>query len=536
LREYGKDGDEGMKISTHTGDPGAIRSTYGIIFCGAGSSGSVVAGRLAENSAVSVLLLEAGGDDDAPAVTEAAMWMQNIGSERDWCFSAEPNAQLNDRAVHFAMGKGLGGGSSMNGMVWSRGHRKDWDFFASEAGDPGWNYESVLKIYRRLEDWQGVPDRERRGVGGPVFVQPLPDPHPIVSSFKDAARSCGIPSYEDQNGEMMEGHGGCALLNLTVRDGKRVSIFRAYAGAVTHRPNLTVITGADVRRLLFKGKRATGVEFLFDGRVYGVSADRQIVLSLGAINTPKLLMQSGIGDQVELKRHGIEVIQHLPGVGENLQDHFNVAGCVWQSEAPLPFGTNGGGATAFWKSSPAIDTPDFQVIQAVFAYVNEDVRNVELPPNAWSILPGVVRPASRGRVRLKGPNPNDGLVIDAGFLNDPADMKAALECLSLSRELGNAPAMKCFSGPEILPGRLDPHDLQNFVRNAIMPQWHQCGTAKMGHDPSSVIDHRLHVYGVEGLMIADASVFPRIPTGNTMAPCVIVGERASEILRAEHGV
>src|ERR1700737_2117450 len=249
-----------------------LKSHYDFIVCGSGSSGSVVARRLAENPDVSVLLLEAGGSDEVPSVTEAARWVENLGSERDWKFVGQPNPHLKGRSMPLSMGKVLGGGSSVNVMAWARGHKNDWDFFASESGDTEWNYESVLNIYRRMEDWQGAPDPTRRGTGGLVFVQSAPDPNPIAPAMVEAARSIGMPTFDSNNGRMMEGDGGAAILDLRVRDGKRLSVFRTYAFPYMHRPNLTVLTHAFVTRLTLEGKRATGVEIVFNGRIERITA------------------------------------------------------------------------------------------------------------------------------------------------------------------------------------------------------------------------------------------------------------------------
>jgi choline dehydrogenase-like flavoprotein len=295
-----------------------LRSHYDFIVCGSGSSGSVVAGRLAENPDLHVLLLEAGGNDDARSVIEARQWIKNIGSERYWQFKAEPNRWLNGRAISLGMGKGLGGGSSINAMIWARGHKSDWDFFASETGDPAWSYESVLNIYRRIEDWHGAPDPKYRGIGGPVFVQPKPDSSPVGRAFFDGIRSVGIPIFENQNGRMMEADGGASIPDLRIRDGKRQSVFRSYVFPYMDRPNLTVLPHALVTRLTFEGKRATGVEISWDGRTHRIGAGREVIMSLGAINIPKVLMQSGIGDETELQRFGIPVVQHLPGVGRRI--------------------------------------------------------------------------------------------------------------------------------------------------------------------------------------------------------------------------
>jgi choline dehydrogenase len=511
-----------------------LKPQYDFIVCGSGSSGSVVAGRLAENPDVRVLLLEAGGDDDVPTVTEAHRWFENLATERDWQFVAQPNPHLNGRRMSLPMGRVLGGGSSINVMAWARGHKHDWDFFASESGDAAWNYESVLNIYRRIEDWHGAPDPQYRGVGGPVFVQPAPDPNPIAPAMVEGARSVGIPTYENHNGRMMEGDGGASILDLRVREGKRLSVFRTYAFPYMDRPNLTVLTHALVNKVTFNDKRATGVEIEYNGTIQRINAGLEVVLSLGAIHTPKVLMLSGTGDQAELQRLGIPVVQHLPGVGQNFQDHFAV-GCVWEYQEPLAPRNNGGEATFFWKSGSRLDTPDLQTCQVEVPLCSAETAAKFNPPvGSWTLFGGVVRPKSRGRIRLTGPNPRDPVQIEANTLSHPDDMNAAVCCVELCREIGNSAPLRPYSKREVMPGTLKGAALEDFIRSAAATFHHQTCTAKMGRDSMSVVNARLQVYGIQNLRIVDGSIMPRVTTGNTMAPCIIIGERAAEVLRADH--
>jgi len=511
-----------------------LKPHYDFIVCGSGSSGSVVARQLAENPDVSVLLLEAGGSDDVPSVMEADQWPANLGSDRDWAFQAQPNPHLNGRAIPMNMGKVLGGGSSINLMAWSRGHKNDWDYFASEAGDPAWSYESVLNIYRRIEDWHGAPDPKYRGTSGPVFVQPATDPSSVALAMLEGTRSVGIPTFENQNGRMMEGAGGSSILDVRFRDGKRQSVFRSYTFPYMDRANLTVLTHALVTRITFEGKRATGVECIYNGKTHRISAGHEVVLSLGAIHTPKVLMQSGIGDEVELQRHGISLVQHLPGVGQNFQDHPGI-GCIWEYQKPLTPRNRTGEATFFWKSDPNLDTPDVQTCQAGIPFAAaEMLARYNVPPGSWTMFPGIVRPKSRGRIRLTGPNPMDPVQIETNMMSHPDDLKAAIVGVQLCREIGNSAALRPFTKREVMPGNLKGADLENFIRDSVVTYWHQTCTAKMGRDSLSVVDTKLKVYGIENLRVADGSIMPRVTTGNTMAPCVIIGERAGEILRADH--
>src|SRR5262249_55658269 len=391
-------------------------------------------------------------------------------------------------------------------------------------------YESVLNIYRRIEDWHGAPDPKYRGTGGPVFVQPRPDSSPAARPLLEGMRSLGIPIFENQNGRMMEAGGGASVSDMRVRDGKRQSVFRSYVFPYMDRPNLTVLSHALVTRLTFERKRVTGVEIFWDGRTHCIRAGREVIMSLGAMNTPKVLMQSGIGDETELRRFGIPVVQHLPGVGRGFQDH-PVAACVWECSVPLPPDL-APDAVLFGKSDSRLASPDVQILQGVLSA--EDAAKLGLPATGWTLLGNVVQPKSRGHICLTGPDPVDPIHIETNLLSDPDDRKSLLACVKLCREIGNLDVLRPFLKQEVLPGKLKRRTLEDYIRDAAMSFWHQTSTARMGRDAMSVVDANLKVYGVDNLRISDGSIMPRVTTGNTMAPCVIIGERAAEIIRNQH--
>jgi choline dehydrogenase len=509
----------------------ALRSSYNYIVIGSGASGSVVARRLAENHDAQVLLLEAGGDDLKPGILITETWFFNQGGEFDWNFGAERSPSVNNRSIAQAMGKSIGGGTSINGMVWARGHKSDFDHWAKEAGDDAWDYQHVLDIYRRIEDWHGAPDPERRGSGGEVFVQPAPNPSSIAPAFLRAAKSLGISTFADQNGIMQEGPGGAAITNVRIRDGRRLNIPSSYLYPVMDQANLTVLTGAYVNRLIIEGDIVTGVEFEWQGKVHSISASNEAVLSAGAIHTPKILMLSGIGDRAELDRFGIATVSHLPGVGRNFQDHPIIGGGLWEAPEPLPMRNNAAEANLFVKSRPERDTPDLHIWHVEAPYLSE-VTGRYAVENVWSISPGLVRPESRGFLRLKSADPREAPEIHANMLGDPRDLAALRRSMQITRELGNSEAMKPFVKREILPGDLKGKALDDLIRDGAMSMHHPTCTAKMGQDDLSVVDAKLRVYGVKNLRIADGSIMPSITTGNTQAPCVIIGERLAEILAA----
>jgi len=510
-----------------------LQAAYDYIVVGTGSAGSALIGRLAAaRPDASILVLEAGDWDTAPSVMDPSVWFTNLGTALDWKDVAIPSTSTNNRAIPEHMGKVVGGGSSINATIWARPFKHDLDHWAAESGDQAWGYEHGLSIYRRVENWQGKPDARYRGQGGPVWCQPAANPHPVAPAMLAACRAMNLPVLDDQNGAREEGSGGFALMNQIIRDGRRQSMARSYLYPVLARKNVTLLVNAHVDRLTFSGNTATGVEIGGATGARRIQAKSEVILCSGGINTPKLLMLSGIGDEAQLKSHGIKTLVHAPEVGQNFQDHLLHGGCIWEPKEHIPHRNSAANAAGFVKSQASFASPDVNLVQIELPYASDVVGKRYAPPNtSWALCAGLVAPKSRGEVRLKSANPADRPVVDARFLSHPDDVKALAYGIELAREIGNSAAMGAFVKREVAPGqKLTGADMENFVRDGATTYFHQAGTCRMGKDGKAVVDAQLRVNGIKNLRIADSSIMPRIASVATMASCVLIGERMAEIL------
>lgn len=511
----------------------ALSKEFDVIICGAGTAGCTLAGRLAE-AGVNVALLEAGDWDTAPTVLDPAQWFMNLGTERDWGDIAVPTESVNGRTISSHMGRVIGGGSSINATIWVRPPRADFDGWAEIAGDAAWGYDAALKLFKeRIENWQG-PGSSYRGKGGKVWVQAASDPLPIAPAMLEAVKNLGLIVNDDLNGKREEDVGGFALMNQIIRDGRRMNMAHAYLYPVLERPNLTVLTNTLVSKLIIEGGRVVGVRAIRAGQEIELRAAREVVLSQGAIRTPQTLMLSGIGDREHLAQHGITSILHAPEVGRNFHDHILHGGCIWESPEPMTHRNSGANASGFWKSNPALDRPDMNIVQIELPYASDVISKEYAPPgNAWALCAGLVDPKSRGDVRLASADPMTRPTVTANFLSDKRDVNSLMAGIDLCRQIGNDSAMAPWVKREVVPARdLDEAAKTEFVKNGATTFFHQVGTARMGKDDGAVVGADLKVKGVEGLRIVDGSIMPRIVTCATMATCVFIGERGADLMLA----
>ena len=512
----------------------SLLPSYDYVVVGTGSAGSALIGRLAAaNRDASILVIEAGDWDTAPSVADPRAWFTNLGTERDWQDVAVPSPGTNNRAIPEHMGKVVGGGSSINATIWARPFKNDLEYWAQQSGDAAWGYEHGLGIFRRVENWQGSADARYRGKGGPVWVQPAFDPHPVAPAMLAACRSLGYPVLDDLNGAREEGAIGFALMNQIIRDGQRQSMARSYLYPVLSQPNVTLLVKSHVDRLTFSGTRAMGVEVTrAGGQSLKIGAKSEVILCSGGINTPKLLMLSGIGNEAHLRGLGIKTLVHAPEVGRNFQDHLLHGGCIWEPKEHIPHRNSAANASGFLKSRSDLPTPDLNIVQIEMPYVSEVIgKEYSPPPTSWALCAGLVGPKSRGAVTLRSSQPADRPIVDAAFLSDPDDVKALTFGIEVAREIGNSSAMKDFVKREVVPAKkLTGKAMEDFVRNGATTYFHESGTCRMGKDAKAVVDAQLRVVGVQNLRIADSSIMPRISAVATMASCVLIGERMAEIL------
>lgn len=518
------------------------------IIVGAGSGGSAVAYRLAEAGA-QVLVVEAGGSDAGPFIQMPGALSYPMNMRRyDWGYATEPEPHLGGRVLACPRGRVIGGSSSINGMVYVRGHARDFDHW-DEMGAQGWSHADVLPYFQRMEDWHGGSESQWRGRGGPLHVSRGTRQNPLFDAFIEAGAQAGYPLTDDYNGHQQEGFGA---MEATIRDGSRWSAAKAYLRPALARPNCRLLRG-EVERVIIEDGRAVGVDVARYGTTRRVRARREVVLAASALNTPKLLMLSGIGPGAHLAQHGIAVIADRPGVGQNLQDHlelylqyacrlpvtlykyWNLPGKAWVGAQWL-FARRGPGASnqfeacGFIRSTAGVDYPDIQFHFLPIA-VRYDGR-AAAEGHGFQTHVGPMRSKSRGSVALRSPRPGDPPRICFNYMSHPDDWTDFRRCIRLTREIMEQPAMAPYLRQEIQPGArvTDDAGLDDFIRAHVESAYHPCGTARMGKvdDPMAVVDPEGRVIGVEGLRVADSSVFPRITNGNLNAPSIMVGEKMAD--------
>jgi choline dehydrogenase len=502
-------------------DPG-----YDVVVVGSGSAGSVVVRRLVDAGA-RVCLLEAGGHDDSPAIHDPTRVMELQGSPHDWDYLTVPQAGCAGRELHIPRGRVLGGSSSMNGMIYIRGHRLDYDAWAY-AGNAGWSYEDVLPLFKRSEDFDGG-ESEYHGAGGELHVRAGYDPHPLHAAVVEAAQEAGLPFNPDHNGAELDGVG---FAQLMIKEGRRQSQAVAFLRPVLDAPNLTVVTETRARKLLFEADRCIGVEIGRDGSVEHVLAEHEVIVCAGTIESPKLLLLSGIGDARQLRRLGIDVLVDLPGVGENLHDHALVP-LIYASARPMPpavAGLQPLHSHLFARSRPGLVVPD---LQPLAFHIPLYFPGMSGPADGFTLLSGLVRPASRGSLRLASADPDDPPLLDPAYLACDADVAALERGVELCRELAAASALAGWRGEELYPGPevRSSEGVRDHIRQTLTTYQHQVGTCRMGVDALAVVDPELRVYGVAGLRVVDASIMPAVPSGNTHAAATMIGEKAADLVR-----
>jgi choline dehydrogenase len=504
---------------------------YDYIVVGAGAAGSVLAAELSASGA-QVLVVESGGSDDAPTILNPSIWFYNVAGALDYHLPILPLPQLDNRKFNMALGHVLGGGSSINAMVWTRGMQRDYDGWAKN-GAKGWAFDDVLPVYKSQEDWEGGAN-EYRGTGGPIHIRRPKDPHPIAPAFIEAAREMGMPILDDLNGPMRSGAG---YINMNIAaDGTRVSAVRAFLRPALSRPNLTLLLKTDVVKLNFNGTRCVGVKAITEGITKDIAADKEVILAAGTIHSPKLLMLSGIGEANALRTLGIDIVEDLPGVGQNLQDHVLLSGVVFKYKGKMPerpADSNAVEAEAYLSSSPSVET-DISLVPHQLPVVTPEVaaRFGTPPQDAFTIAPALVQPTSKGSVRLASNNFKDTAVIDGNYLGTDQDFAAIVRAIEAARELGKQKALDGVRESELIPGpRASAEDIRELARLASASFGHAVGTCKMGVDKLAVVDPELRVHGILGLRVADASVMPRIITGpGTNAAAHMIGGRAAKLI------